>query len=130
MLLELWALAAVADDDQLRHVGEPGAGEHKPVCLDEVGAAFSRLELGGEQDDGPVGIEVELAKEIAAARVRFPAASGEEGVVDGVGHGELRDAGAEIVRPVAAVVGADGQDRVDHGLECAEEEGFRGELGA
>ena len=116
---EAGALFAVADDEE---VGERIArvGAETGVGLEEVVGVLARLQLGGEEDDGAAGGELQLGAELVG--VRGCCALREPGVVDGVGHEELRHAGTKVVRPVVAIARADGECSGDSGAEQPEEE--------
>ena len=110
LCFEVGTLFAVANDNETGGGGggvergdEGGAG------VDELVAELAGLELGGEEDDGAVGLEVELGAEEGLVGSGFRGAAGEEVVVDRVGHQELRNAIAEVVGPVLGVDGADGE---------------------
>ena len=97
---EAGALFTVADDEEVgERVG--GNGAETGIGLEEVVGVLAGLELGGEEDDGAARSELQLGAELSG--VGGGGALGEPRVVDGVGHEELRHAGAEVASPVVAV---------------------------
>ena len=70
LLFERLALGAIADDDQIGSRLRAGTREHDAKRLDEVGAAFAWLQLGGEEDDRAIFLKVELRAEFCAGERR------------------------------------------------------------
>ncbi len=60
--LEGFALLAVADKEQVGVGIDAGSGCEGQVGFEEIDAAFAGLELGGEENDGAGGIEIELGE--------------------------------------------------------------------
>ena len=129
LLLQHLPLAAVAHNHQLCLLKVPSS-QQPAVCLDEIRTPLPRLQLRGKEDDWLRRVQIDLADERATAPLRLLAALPEKVIVDRVGHGELRHARAEVVGPVTAVVRADRQHSVHHGLERTKEELLRRQLAA
>ncbi|ACJ01366.1 hypothetical protein RC1_4025 [Rhodospirillum centenum SW] len=119
------ALLTVPDVEQDRQTVRRQQGRQAPDCLQQVARPLAGLELGGEEDDGPVRRQPEPRPQHLPVRPRGRDPLSEELVVDGIGNRKDPVRSDAVLPVIVAVQAADGEKGRHRPGQQGEEEPFR-----